>query len=71
MAGADFSSANLRGTRANRANFAGADFRLANLSSADFSGVIGLSRSVLDGACGDENTKLPDGLTVPTCRGRR
>lgn len=45
-----------------RATFAGAD-----LSGSDLSTVTGLVQTQLAGACGDEATKLPEGLTVSPC----
>jgi uncharacterized protein YjbI with pentapeptide repeats len=70
---ADFSNADLSqaalvgsyfgGARFNRANLAG-----ANLSGSDFSTARGLTQSQLDQACGDAETLLPPGLSVPFCR---
>ncbi|MGI9434707.1 MAG: pentapeptide repeat-containing protein [Geminicoccaceae bacterium] len=54
------------------ANLIGADLSEAFLTGADFSGaILGLARGVeqsqLDLACGDEDTGLPEGLTIPLC----
>ncbi|HEY4345381.1 MAG TPA: pentapeptide repeat-containing protein [Parvibaculum sp.] len=46
----------------------GVDFRGANLSGADFTRAFGLSNEQLALACGDEKTKLPDGLKIPMCK---
>jgi hypothetical protein len=46
----------------------GVDFRGAKLSGADFTRAFGLSNEQLALACGDEKTKLPDGLKIPMCR---
>lgn len=46
----------------------GVDFMGANLSGADFTRAWGLSNEQLALACGDEKTKLPEGLVIPKCR---
>jgi uncharacterized protein YjbI with pentapeptide repeats len=46
----------------------GVDFRGAKLSGADFTRAFGLSNEQLALACGDERTKLPEGLTIPVCK---
>ncbi len=38
-----------------------------DFSGADLSMVTGLKQKQLNHACGDEMTKLPDGLTIPSC----
>ena len=40
-----------------------------NISNADLSMTQGLKQEQLDTACGNMNTKLPDGLSVPYCEG--
>jgi uncharacterized protein YjbI with pentapeptide repeats len=55
------------GTRPIEANLKGADLSGANLSDADLSGVINLTQTQLDGACGNSDTKLPNGLTIKPC----
>ncbi|MGB3811445.1 MAG: pentapeptide repeat-containing protein [Parvibaculum sp.] len=50
------------------ASLRGVDFRGANLSGADFTRAWGLSNEQLALACGDDKTRLPDGLVIPTCR---
>jgi hypothetical protein len=39
----------------------------ANLSGADLSGALNLAPGQLDQACGNSNTKLPEGLTIKRC----
>ena len=75
-------SANLKGTFLWSANLQGAMLRGANLEVATFGFVFGetnlagvdleyargLTQKQLDrGACGDETTKLPKGLTIKLC----
>ncbi|MFZ3033351.1 MAG: pentapeptide repeat-containing protein [Parvibaculum sp.] len=43
------------------------DFRGADLSGADFTRAWGLTNTQLALACGDEKTKLPEGLHIPMC----
>ena len=57
---ADLAEADLRGAKLGLANLHG-----ANLSEADLTDGIGLSQDLIDGANGDEDTKLPDGLERP------
>jgi hypothetical protein len=80
LSGTDLSSANLGnadlfGARLTKANLSGADLtsaRLtkvylsgADLSGANLLGATGLTQTQLDEACGDRNTKLPEGFTPP------
>ena len=65
---ADLSSATLTGAYMGYADFTGATLANAYLEGADFTGARGLTQSQLNQACGDASTKLPKGLTVPTCR---
>lgn len=69
---ADFSNANLEGAvlvgaYLGYARFTGAVLAGANLSGAELEGAVGLTQAQLNGACGDANTVLPTGLTVPAC----
>ena len=50
------------------ADLRGVDFADADLSGANLEGATGLKSGGLDGACGDRDTKLPKGLTIPMCR---
>ena len=45
----------------------GVDFSGANLSGADFFRAVGLTTGQLAFACGDELTKLPEGVTISHC----
>lgn len=70
---ANFSGANLTNSTWVGAYFGGSNFRGANLSGANFSGAEldrarGLTQAQLNGACGDQGTTLPAGLTLPLCR---
>ena len=40
---------------------------VTNLAGADLSGATGLTQKQLDQACGDKETKLPEGLTIKPC----
>lgn len=69
----NFSRANLQnviavGTYFGSSNLTGADLTGANLSGADLSLVKGVTQAQLNRACGDANTKLPKGKTLPACR---
>jgi hypothetical protein len=76
--GADLSGADLKGAIFDRADLIGADLSGADLNGADLSGanlsganltdVVGLTQEQLDRACGNASTKLPDGLTMSSCR---
>ena len=80
--GADFTGADLSGARLGRAqlsaarlvgaNLAGAEMGRAvlyrtDLSGADLTGALRLHQEQLDGACGDADTVLDEGLTVRPC----
>lgn len=69
---ANFSRANLQnaiavGTYFGASNLSGADLTGANFSGADLSLAKGLTQAQLNRACGDQNTKLPKGKTLPNC----
>jgi hypothetical protein len=57
--------ANLSGAILFGANLSGAYLFRANLSGADLSGARFLTQTQLDAACGDANTKLPEGFKPP------
>jgi uncharacterized protein YjbI with pentapeptide repeats len=59
LSGADLSGADMRD-----ANLSGAN---ANLSGANLSGAKNLTQTQLDNACGNAETKLPEGLTLKPC----
>jgi Pentapeptide repeats (8 copies) len=58
LSGANLSNADLTGARLTKANLSGTD-----LSGANLLGARGLTQTQLDEACGDANTKLPEGFT--------
>jgi Pentapeptide repeats (8 copies) len=77
LGGEDLSGADLRGTDLRGPNFFSANLRGANLANVDLSGaklmVANLSyarhltQTQLEGACGDDKTQLPQGLTIRMC----
>jgi uncharacterized protein YjbI with pentapeptide repeats len=81
LTGADLTDANL--SDADLADLTGADltgadladltgafggFPGANLTGANLTGAHGVTQEQLDAACGDDMTKLPEGLTITPCR---
>ena len=66
----DFTRATLVGAHFGSADMTGAVLTGANLSGAEFPHARGLTQSQLNGACGDEETVLPAGLTIARCAGR-
>jgi hypothetical protein len=81
LSGASLSNADLFGARLTKANLGNADLTGASLtkanlfgadlSGADLLGAGGLTQTQLDEACGDANTKLPEGFTPLTGCGKR
>jgi hypothetical protein len=69
LSGADLTAANLSGTNLSGTNLQYANLRDADLSFADLSRAKGLTQKQLDEACGDADTKLPEGigLTLKPC----
>jgi uncharacterized protein YjbI with pentapeptide repeats len=69
LSGAELWFANLSGTNLIEANLSGANLIEANLSGANLSGAdlrgAQLTQTELDEACGDSDTKPPEGLTPP------
>ena len=66
--------ANLQGAQFNEATFGNAilleaNLTDANLTDANMSQVQGLKQDQLDRACGNANTRLPYGFSVPYCEG--
>jgi len=59
---ADLQGADLHGAKLQSADLRDADLRDADLTEAEF-----LTQEQLDEACGDEETKLSEGLTIETC----
>jgi len=63
----DLSNANLSRSTLTNANLTNANLSGADLSSADLSNAKNLTQMQVDEACGDANTKLPEGLTLKPC----
>ncbi|HEY4020064.1 MAG TPA: pentapeptide repeat-containing protein [Pseudonocardiaceae bacterium] len=66
LRGAYLIGADLRGTRLELADVTGADLRGANLAGTDLSDTLFLTQVQLDAAHGDQETRIPAGLTRPT-----
>lgn len=64
LAGADLTEANLTRAKLLNVDFRGTNLLNANLSGADLRYAKNLSQKMIDGACGDERTQLPQGLTL-------
>ena len=68
---ANLFGANLSHADLSHADLSGADVSYAHLSGANLSGAnlsgVNLARTRLDTACGNEDTVLPEGRTVPIC----
>ncbi len=67
LQGADLYRAKLQGADLRRADLQGADLRRADLQGANLKEAELLTQQQLDKACGDEETKLSEGLTIETC----
>jgi uncharacterized protein YjbI with pentapeptide repeats len=63
--GAYLTGANLQGADLQEAYLTGADLRRANLTEAELQEVRGLTQEQLEQAVGDEDTELPEYLSVP------
>lgn len=68
FSGADLTNANFVGAHLDGTAFSGANLTGVNFSGASLRGATGLTQGRLDQACGDEATRLPDGLSIPRCR---
>jgi uncharacterized protein YjbI with pentapeptide repeats len=68
LSGADMTNATFVGAYLEGANLRGAILQGVNFSGAEMDQAAGLTQGQLDRACGDETTKLPRGLRIPTCR---
>jgi len=64
---ASFRGAKLHASDFTRAELAEADFTDAELVGADLETALHLTQAQLQGACGDSETKLPEGLWLPAC----
>lgn len=68
---AKLDDAKLNGVTFGYAVLSGTSLDGANLSDAKLTNVQGLQQAQLDVACGNMNTELPDGLSVPYCEDTR
>ena len=64
---ANLEDANLQGADLAGANLQGADLYEAKLQGAELRYGEGLTQEELDGACGDEKTELPSGMSIKPC----
>ena len=62
LTGINLHGANLKGALLAKTNLTG-----ANLTGADLRGTKNLTQMQLDQACGNAQTKLPEGLTIKRC----
>ncbi len=62
---AEIARAVLKGAKLAGSDFTGAYTYLTHFEGTDLSSVTGLTQQQLDVACGDDETTLPSGLTVP------
>lgn len=69
LTGATLDGGQFTGVRFGFANFADATLLETNFSDADLTHVVGLTQVQLDSACGNMNTRLPDGLSLGYCDG--
>ena len=67
FSGANLTNANFVGTHLQGANFRGATLTGANFSGAEMDRAVGLTQRQLNGACGDQATRLPHGMFIPAC----
>jgi uncharacterized protein YjbI with pentapeptide repeats len=71
LAGADFASADLRGARVygdlTGASFQGARLEGVRFAGADLHNAVGLTQPMLEAACAEAGTRLPDGLRLEAC----
>ena len=67
LSNANLFDATLSGADLSRADLSGADLSRADLSGADLSRAENLTQTQLDKACGNADTKLPEGLTLKPC----
>lgn len=67
FSGANLTNASFVGAHLDGASFAGATLDGLNLSGASLIGVRGLTQRQLSRACGDVDTRLAPGLSIPSC----
>ena len=65
--GTDLRNADFTGARLREAKLSGANFTGTLLHDADLTGATGLKQDQLDTACGNETTKLPEGISIRLC----
>ena len=70
LEGADLSGARLEGADLSGARLEGADLSGARLEGANLRGARQLDQDQLRLACGDQETRLSDGLAIPICTDR-
>jgi len=64
---ADMAGANLAHANVDNADFTGAKLDITSIKGTDFRRATGITQGQIDKACGDAETKLPDGMKVHTC----
>ena len=69
LTGATLDAGQFTGVRFGFANLEDATVQDTNFSDADLTHVVGLTQVQLDTACGNMNTRLPDGLSLSYCDG--
>ena len=69
LSGATLDAGQFTGVRFGFADMTDATMDTTNLSDADLTHVVGLTQGQLDTACGNMNTRLPDGLSLNYCDG--
>lgn len=67
FAGANLTNASFVGAHLDGASFTGARLTGVNFSGASLLRARGLTQARLSQACGDEATRLPAGLRIPSC----
>ena len=65
--GADLAGANLAHAILDNADFTGANLSITSFKGTDLTKAKGLTQAQLDTACGDADTKAPQGLKVHIC----
>lgn len=63
----DFGAASFRDAEFISARLHGSSLAASDFSGADLSHAIGLTQHQLDQACGTDQTRLPEGLSIPLC----
>ena len=65
--GANLTNAAFVGAYLQGANLTGSDLTGTNFSGAQMDRAVGLTQGQLNKACGDQSTRLPKGLSLPSC----